>query len=284
MEHRTKPEWLYIKIRSGPDKRRVESVLEKLALHTVCREANCPNLMECFCRHTATFMILGRHCTRNCSFCNVENGLPEPVNPAEPGQVAAAVRELGLKHAVITSVTRDDLPDGGAAHFAAVIAQVRAANPGVTIEVLIPDFQGSSSALRQVINASPEILNHNIETVPRFYPVVRPRALYGRSLNIFKEVKTRTSTIQTKSGIMLGLGETEPEIIAVMQDLHNAGCDFLTIGQYLSPSPKHYPVQEYLHPDVFQKYRNIGLKLGFKAVTAGPLVRSSYHAEEQLDR
>jgi lipoic acid synthetase len=282
LERLRKPEWLKIKIRSGPDKLRVESVLERLTLHTVCEEAGCPNRMECFSRQTATFMILGKYCTRNCSFCNVENGLPEPVNPGEPGRVAAAVKELGLKHVVVTSVTRDDLPDGGAGHFAAVISGVRNQNPEVTIEVLIPDFQGNLRALKQVIAARPEIINHNIETVPRLYSEVRPQSVYQRSLNLLANIKEQGDSILTKSGIMLGLGETEPEIISALKDLRRVNCDFLTIGQYLAPSAKHHPVVSYIHPDVFKKYHTIGLEFGFKAVFAGPLVRSSYQADKML--
>jgi lipoic acid synthetase len=212
----------------------------------------------------------------------VENGLPEPVGPEEPLKVAAAVGELGLKHVVITSVTRDDLPDGGAGHFAAVIAKVRDLNPGVTIEVLIPDFQGNSSALGRVIAAEPEIINHNIETVPRLYTSVRPEASYRRSLKLLADIKAQNSLIHTKSGIMLGLGETESEILSVLKDLRQANCDFLTIGQYLAPSAKHHPVIEYVHPDIFERYKAIGLELGFKSVASGPLVRSSYYADKMI--
>lgn len=280
MERLPKPRWLKIKIRSGYDKIRVESVLERLSLYTICREAGCPNRMECFSRQMAAFMILGRYCTRNCSFCNVENGTPEPVDPEEPGRIAAAVRELKLRHVVITSVTRDDLPDGGAGHFTAVISEVRKRNPEVTIEVLIPDFQGDFRALKQVITARPQIINHNIETVPRLYSEVRPQSLYRRSLKLLADIKDQKVPIFTKSGIMLGLGETEPEIISVLKDLRRVNCDFLTIGQYLAPSSKHHPVVAYIHPDIFKKYQTISLEFGFKSVASGPLVRSSYQADK----
>lgn len=282
LEHLRKPEWLKIKIQSGADKSKVESVIDRLTLHTVCREAGCPNRMECYSRKTATFMILGKYCTRNCSFCNVENGLPEPVDGDEPGRVAVAVGELDLKHVVITSVTRDDLPDGGAGHFAAVIAAVRKRNPGVTIEVLIPDFQGSTAALQRVIEARPEIINYNIETVPRLYPEVRPQSEYKNSLQLLSEIKSGKAFLFTKSGIMLGLGETEPEIISTLKDLRRVNCDFLTIGQYLAPSGKHHPVVAYIHPGIFKKYETIAREFGFKSVASGPLVRSSYHADKML--
>jgi len=288
VERLPKPEWLKIKIRSGPDKRRVEAVIDRRSLHTVCQVAGCPNLMDCFSRGTATFMILGQYCTRNCSFCNVANAPPEPVDQLEPARVAAAVRELGLRHVVITSVTRDDLPDGGAGHFAAVITAVRGTNPGVKIEVLISDFQGDYYALKRVITARPEIINHNIETIPRLYSEVRPQADYRRSLKLLAGIaharaQAQENLIIAKSGIMVGLGETEPEVISVLQDLRRANCDFLTIGQYLAPSRKHHPVIEYLRPEVFERYQAISLELGFKAVISGPMVRSSYHAEQMLN-
>jgi lipoic acid synthetase len=281
MEQR-KPEWLKIKVQSGDEKTAVEAILEQLSLHTVCAEANCPNLMECFNRRTATFMILGRFCTRNCTFCNVEKGTPSQVDGDEPLHVAEAVRELCLKHVVITSVTRDDLADGGAGQFAEVIRAVKNLNQGVVIEVLIPDLQGDYEALKLVTAANPEVINHNVETVPRLYPEVRPMAVYRRSLALLRNVKEIDPKILTKSGIMVGLGETEPEVVEVCQDLRSVGCDLLTIGQYLAPSRKHHPVVEYIHPDIFAKYRQIGLDLGFKHVASGPLVRSSYHADQAL--
>jgi lipoic acid synthetase len=277
-----KPDWLRIRITAGQHKNEVVELLSRLALHTVCEEANCPNLSECFGRKTATFIILGKVCTRNCTFCNVSKGRVEPVDPAEPLRLAQAVRELGLKHVVVTSVTRDDLPDGGAGHFARVIAAVRELSPEVVIEVLIPDFQGEAAALEQVAAMVPAIINHNVETVPRLYPAVRPMADYRRSLNLFRRVKGFNREIYTKSGMMVGLGETVTEVVRVLEDLREHGCDFLTIGQYLAPSKHHHPVVEYVHPDQFAKYRKIALELGFAYVASGPLVRSSYMAEEAL--
>lgn len=278
--HTKRPEWLKIKLRGGEGIEHVEGLIKSLSLHTVCEEANCPNLMECFSRKTATFMILGRVCTRNCTFCNVTKGQVQPVDLKEPFHVAEAVKELGLKHVVITSVTRDDLPDGGAGHFANVIKSIKEADAKVIVEVLIPDFEGDQDALLKVIEARPEIINHNIETVPRLYPEVRPMAGYQRSLELLKSIKPVDKDILTKSGIMLGLGETEEEVIEVMKDLRSVDCDLLTIGQYLAPSKNHHPVVEYIHPDVFEKYRKTGLDLGFKHVASSPFVRSSYHADQ----
>lgn len=282
MDVKRKPDWLKIKLETGANKQQVETLLKKLELNTVCEEANCPNQMECFNRRTATFMILGKYCTRHCTFCNVTKQIPLPPDETEPKKVAAAVRELNLKFTVITSVTRDDLPDGGAGHFAAVIQQTRAGNPDVLIEVLIPDFQGGSEALAIVVNAAPDVLNHNVETVPRLYPEVRPQAVYERSLRLLEKVKEMNPQMHTKSGIMVGLGEKYSEVLEVFNDLRNAGCDFLTVGQYLAPSKAHHPVVEYIHPDIFADYREKALKMGFKAVASGPLVRSSYHAEQNL--
>lgn len=279
-----KPEWLKIKVRSGGERTKVEEILRKLSLHTVCEEANCPNRMECFGRKTATFMILGRICTRNCAFCNVEKGnlKPHPVDKDEPLHVAQAVQKLGLRHAVVTSVTRDDLPDGGAGHFAAVIGEIKRLNAGVAVEVLIPDFRGDYDSLRTVVNAAPEIINHNIETVPSLYPSVRPKALYERSLELLTRIKAIDAGIFSKSGIMLGLGEKKEEVLAVFRDLRDAGCDFLTVGQYLAPSRSHHPVIEYVRPEAFKEYEEIALKMGFKHVASGPLVRSSYRADDAL--
>lgn len=278
-----KPKWLKIKIQGGREKASVEALLDKLSLHTVCEEANCPNRMECFSKSTATFMILGRICSRRCTFCNVQKGSPELIDLNEPGNVANAVAKLKLKHVVITSVTRDDLPDGGAAHFAAVLEEVKKRNKKITTEVLIPDFKGNKKALDCLIQSKPEVINHNVETVPRLYPSVRPKAVYTRSLELLQYVKTTDKTIFTKSGIMLGLGETEEEIFHVLKDLRSVACDFLTIGQYLAPSRLHHPVIEYIHPEVFEKYRRAALKFGFKHVASAPLVRSSYHAQEALE-
>lgn len=277
-----KPEWLRVRLTNGTERKEVVDILKRLSLHTVCEEALCPNLLECFGRKTATFMILGKYCTRNCTFCNVTKNNPETVDKDEPLHVAEAVRDLNLKHVVITSVTRDDLPDGGASHYAAVIGKVRELNPKVIIEVLIPDFTGSYESLKTVIDAHPDILNHNIETVPRLYSEVRPMAIYKRSLALLENVKKMSTDIYTKSGIMLGLGETQEEVIEVFKDLINVGCDFLTVGQYLAPSKQHHPVVEYIHPDMFEMYKNKALELGFKYVASGPLVRSSYQADKAM--
>lgn len=272
-----KPDWLRISLSRAKGLTEVKKMLRKHSLNTVCEAAACPNMMECFNRKTATFLILGKVCTRNCRFCNVEGGKPDPVDHQEPEHVAAAVQELGLRHAVITSVTRDDLPDGGASHFAGVIE--RLASLDVNVEVLIPDFQGDMLALSQVVEAVPDIINHNVETVPGLYPLVRPGAEYARSLDLLARVKSMDPGIYTKSGIMLGLGETETQVLEVLSDLRLSGCDMLTMGQYLAPSAGHFPVAEYIHPDFFEKMRIKALDMGFKHVASGPLVRSSYHAD-----
>jgi len=258
----------------------MEKLLRGLHLHTVCESALCPNIGECFGRGTATFMILGDVCTRGCRFCAVRKGKPAPPDPEEPERVAEAARRLGLKHVVITSVTRDDLPDGGASHFVATIEAVRCRLPDATIEVLIPDFGGSLRALEQVIAAGPEVINHNLETVPRLYPLVRPRADYRRSLGILAWVKRQAPHITTKSGLMLGLGERPHEVEEVLVDLRRVGCDVVTLGQYLQPTERQLPVAEFIPPERFDEYRRQGEKMGFRAVVAGPLVRSSYRAEE----
>jgi lipoic acid synthetase len=283
MMYEPKPEWLKIRIRSDRNKEQVKEILERLSLNTVCKEANCPNLMECFCSKTATFMILGRTCTRNCTFCNVTKGITENVDAAEPAHVARAVKELGLKHAVVTSVTRDDLTDGGAGHFAEVVREINQMNPGVTVEVLIPDFQGDKEALRKVLEAKPDILNHNFVTVERLYPEVRPMASYGRSLKLLEEAKDIDSSILTKSGIMVGLGEKKEEVLQVFEDLRKSGCNLLTIGQYLAPSKSHHTVVEYIHPDLFDEYKKAALKIGFEHVVSSPFARSSYHAAEVFE-
>jgi lipoic acid synthetase len=278
-----KPEWLKIKYHSTIEMGEVQAILKGLSLHTVCEEAACPNQLECFGRKTATFMILGRICSRNCTFCNVEKGVITGFDEAEPIRTAEAVEALKLKHVVITSVTRDDLQDGGAGHFAKTISEIRKKTPQVIIEVLIPDFQGDRDALLKVIEAKPEIINHNIETVPRLYSEVRPMAIYERSLELIKRVKDLSTGIMTKSGIMVGLGEREEEVIEALQNLREADCDLLTIGQYLAPSKKHHPVVEYIHPDLFKKYEEIGMEIGFKHIASGPLVRSSYHADKAFN-
>jgi lipoyl synthase len=280
--YQAKPEWLKIKSYSNESRTEVEELLGKLSLHTVCEEANCPNMIECFCNKTATFMILGKVCTRNCTFCNVLKGDTEKVDQNEPIRVAEAIVKLGLKHAVITSVTRDDLEDGGAGHFASVIEEIRTLDHKVIIEVLTPDFQGDIDALKKVIHAKPDILNHNIETVPRLYKEVRPMAIYERSLKFLNDSKKLDNTILTKSGIMVGLGEEKAEVVSTMKDLRENYCDLLTIGQYLPPSKNHHPVIEYVHPDIFEEYRLTALGLGFKHVASGPLVRSSYQAHKEL--
>ncbi|NMB26983.1 MAG: lipoyl synthase [Tissierellia bacterium] len=275
-----KPDWLKVKIPNGAESNAVNEILNRLSLNTVCKEANCPNIMECFSKKTATFMILGSQCTRNCKFCNVTKGKPELVDEEEPINVANAVNELGLKYVVITSVTRDDLKDGGAGHFVRVIESIKDMNNDTIVEVLIPDFKGDEMALQKVVKAKPEVINHNVETIPRLYSTVRPMAIYERSLKLLENVKKMDKDILTKSGIMLGLGEKEEEVIELMKDLLKVDCDMLTIGQYLAPSKNHHPVIEYIHPDQFKRYEEIGMELGFKFVASSPLVRSSYHAAE----
>lgn len=277
---RRKPEWLKVKYRNTDEVIEVRNILRTLSLNTVCEEASCPNLMECFGRKTATFMILGKYCTRNCTFCNVEHNRPQHVDPEEPVKVAEAISKLNLKHVVITSVTRDDLPDGGAEHFAQVITEIKKRDQQVIVEVLISDLKGNVSALAQIIQAKPDIINHNIETVPRLYEAVRPQAIYQRSIQLLYQVKLLEPNMLTKSGIMVGLGETPSEVEDVLADLRQADCDLLTIGQYLAPSKDHHPVVEFITPETFEKYKRIALDLGFKHVASGPLVRSSYHADQ----
>lgn len=278
--YKRKPDWLRVKIQGSSTSHNVEAMVEGLSLHTVCVEANCPNRMECFNRKTATFMILGRHCTRNCAFCNVTHSEPTPVDAQEPEKVADAVVKLGLRHAVITSVTRDDLPDGGAAHFAAVVRAIREKAPAVAVELLIPDLQGSSAALKTVMESKPHVLNHNVETVPELYSAVRPQADFKQSVELLRQCKDINPAIKTKSGIMLGLGETHEQIVFVLNALREAHVDLLTIGQYLQPSDAHYPVQEYITPEVFEELKQLALEMGFESVASSPLVRSSYHADE----
>ncbi len=279
-----KPEWLRIKMQGGENLNHVQKTLDKFGLTTVCHEASCPNRMECFSKSTATFMILGSICTRGCTFCDIETGSGQNVDKQEPRHIADAVKALKLKYVVVTSVTRDDLSDGGAFHFANVIGEIKKASPSASIEVLIPDFKGSLEALNTVIKANPIIINHNIETVPGLYKAVRPQAKYEQSLELLRRVKDRTDKIYTKSGIMVGLGETQEEVLKSLRDLRDAKCDFLTIGQYLAPSKKHHPVIEYVHPNVFEIYRKAALELGFKDAACGPLVRSSYKAHEMLEK
>jgi lipoic acid synthetase len=277
-----KPEWLKVKVQANQGKKEVEHLLQALALPTVCQEARCPNLMECYSRKTATFLLLGQNCTRHCAFCTISKGQPQPQAADEPLRVAQAVAKLKLKHAVLTSVTRDDLPDGGASHFAAVIAAVKDQNPDTTVEVLIPDFQGDAQAIETVVTAEPDVINHNIETVPRLYPVIRPEANYKRSLALLALVKKLAPRILTKSGLMVGLGEMEAELEQVFRDLRASGCAALTVGQYLPPSRHHRPVTAYITPAQFARYEAYGKKIGFRHVAAGPFVRSSYRAAEAL--
>jgi len=273
-----KPAWLRRKLPSGPVYERIRSMIGKDRLHTVCQEANCPNQFECFSAHTATFLILGATCTRNCRFCNIADGRPGPLDPDEPRRVAEAAAKMNLRYVVVTSVTRDDLGDGGAAHFAATIDALREKIPEVRVELLIPDFQGVRSDLETVLAARPDVLNHNMETVRRLYPGVRPQANYGRALELLARVKRIDPAIPAKSGIMLGLGETEEEVRQVIADIYHAGCRMLTIGQYLQPTPRHLPVVDFIPPDEFDRWREFALGLGFEKVASGPFVRSSYHA------
>ncbi len=275
-----KPPWIRSRLPAGEAYHRVRELMSRQGLHTVCREAACPNLGECWSSGTATFLILGDVCTRNCAFCAVKTGNPGgvPVDPSEPLAVAEAVAAMELRHAVITSVTRDDLPDGGAQVFAATIRAVRDRVPGCTVEVLVPDFSGDSEALDVVLDAHPEVLGHNLETVLRLYPRVRPRAQYRRSLDLLEAAKKKRPDLLTKSGIMLGLGEIPREIFRVMEDLRGVHCDILTLGQYLRPSIRKLPVERYYPPREFEALRKAGMDAGFRWVEAGPLVRSSYHA------
>ncbi len=277
-----KPEWLRVKVQSGQKLNEVNQLVKDLKLNTVCLEANCPNKMECYSRKTATFMILGRNCTRNCTFCNVTKEIPDPVNLEEPANVAKAIQSLGLKHAVITSVTRDDLDDEGAHQFANVVKEIKSLTPGVTVELLIPDMNGRPELLDIILSSDLDVFNHNIETVPTLYDKIRPMASYQRSLDVILYAKSKKPYLLTKSGMMLGLGETEDEVIQVMRDLKAFGCDILTLGQYLQPSKEHVALVEYITPRQFDKYKEIALDIGFKSVASAPLVRSSYHADELI--
>lgn len=274
-----KPSWLKVRIPGGPEYSSVRKQVDEHKLHTVCESAKCPNLGECWARGTATFMILGDVCTRSCTFCNIKTGKPTELDWDEPSRVAEAVRLMGLSYAVITSVARDELADGGSAVWAATIRKVREVNPHCRIETLIPDFKGSVECLNTVLDAQPDILNHNVETVPRLHPIVRPQAKYPRSLQVLERAKARG--FFTKSSMMLGVGETPDEIFQVMQDLRKIDVDIITFGQYLQPTPSHLPVDRYLPPEEFEDWKKRGLELGFKSVVSGPLVRSSYHADEQ---
>jgi lipoic acid synthetase len=275
-----KPHWLKKRLPTGPEYEKVKELIGKDRLHTVCQEAKCPNMWECFSQQTATFLIMGSRCTRNCRFCSVAQGPVEPPDPAEPGRVAGAARQMGLSYVVITSVTRDDLADGGAAFFAETIEAVHRRIPSARVEVLIPDFQGSAAALQTVLAARPDVLNHNIETVPRLYTLVRPQARYQRSLQLLSRVQKYASGLPIKSGLMLGLGESSEEIRSTLKDLIDAGCRILTLGQYLQPSKAHLPVKRFVTPEEFEQWRQIAIEIGFSEVASGPFVRSSYHAKE----
>jgi lipoic acid synthetase len=279
-----KPPWLKKRLPPFEDLVKVKSILDATELHTVCEEARCPNLGECFSNGTATILILGRICTRNCGFCAVEHGVPAAPDEAEPERVAQAVKKMGLRYVVITSVTRDDLPDGGASSFAKTVRAIRSLDRKIKIEVLVPDFRGELSSLTMVLDEGPDVLNHNIETISRLYAEVRPQADYKRSLNLLKRSKDNYPYILTKSGLMLGLGEIREEVIELLKDLRRVRCDFLTIGQYLQPRADRLPVVRYIPPEEFEEYKKIGEGTGFKSVASGPFVRSSFHASQMFER
>jgi lipoic acid synthetase len=262
----------------------MRSLFDELSLHTICENALCPNLGDCFSNRTATFLLLGDICTRNCTFCAVKKGVPCPVDEKEPQHLAEAVEKLGLRHVVITSVTRDDLPDGGAAHFARTIARLQEKDEGLTVEVLIPDFGGSLRSLKMVVDAHPDVINHNLETVPRLYPQVRPKADFQRSLRLLGQARELDSHIVTKSGLMVGLGETRDELLQAMEELRKVNCDLLTIGQYLQPSAHHHPVVRYVPPEEFVEYESLGKAMGFCDVASVPLVRSSFNAAQLYEK
>jgi lipoic acid synthetase len=274
------PDWLKIRLPRPDTIREVETMMRQKSLHTVCESARCPNLPECWSKKTATFMILGDTCTRSCGFCAIKVGRGLQVNQDEPTEVANVASDLGLKHVVVTSVARDDLPDQGATQFANTIRALHAKNPHTIVEVLTPDFQGKRHLVKTVTDAHPEIFNHNIETIERLHTVVRPQARYERTMRVLQMAKELDPTIYTKSGLMLGLGETREEVVKTLQDLRNIGVDAVTIGQYLRPTMKHLPVVEYIHPDEFAEYETIGEELGFAFVASGPFIRSSYNAIE----
>ncbi len=279
-----KPSWIRSKIIDTQNYVKTKEIINKKNLHTVCQEASCPNISECWSNKHATFMIMGDTCTRACSFCNVKTGKPIFLDPKEPNKIALATKELELKHVVITSVDRDDLEDGGATHFSKVIKEVRKLNKNTTIEVLTPDFLRKGDAYKKVVEANPDVFNHNIETVPRLYRKIRPGSKYLASINLLKSAKKINKKIFTKSGIMMGLGETKNEVLQVMDDLLDANVDFLTIGQYLQPTIKHYPLKRYVHPNEFNDFKEIALLKGFLIVASSPLTRSSYHADEDFSK
>ena len=278
-----KPSWLRVKLPAGKEYHRVRHLMRQHGLNTVCEEAMCPNIGECWSRGTATFLLMGDICTRSCGFCHIKTGRPQTLDENEPVRVAESVQTLHLSHCVLTSVNRDELPNGGAHIFANTIREIRKRVPACTIEVLIPDFKGNRAALKEVMDARPEILNHNTETVPRLYRTVRPQANYQQTLEVLSGAKALDSGAITKTGIMVGLGETKEEILEVMTDLRQYDVDILTIGQYLRPTPLHLPVYRYVHPDEFQTFKEVGQAMGFRWVESGPLVRSSYHAGNQAE-
>jgi len=279
-----KPDWIRSKLINSKEFFLTKSIVNKNKLHTVCQEANCPNITECWSKRHATFLIMGDICTRACAFCDVKTGKPNSLNPFEPIKIAKATKQLNLRHVVITSVDRDDLKDGGAEHFAKVIEETRKLNEETTIEVLTPDFLRKGESYKKVVDANPDVFNHNIETVPSLYVKVRPGSRYFGSLNLLNSVKKINKKIFTKSGIMLGLGEKRDEVLQVMDDLISAKVDFLTIGQYLQPSTKHHPLQKYVHPEEFEELKSIALSKGFLIVASSPLTRSSYHADEDFSK
>jgi lipoic acid synthetase len=278
-----KPDWLKVRAPGSPNYTRLKGLMRELGLHTVCEEAQCPNIGECWHHGTATFMILGEVCTRACAYCAVSHGRPAPADPGEAVRVGRAIEMLGLTYVVITSVDRDDLADGGAAIFAETIRQTRTRRPDCRIEVLIPDFQGKEEPLHTVLDARPDVLNHNVETVPRLYRMARSGGRYSRTLELLDRSRHYAPDIPTKTGLMVGLGEEHDELVATFKDLRHAGCQILTIGQYLRPSAEHAPMTRYYHPDEFRELKRIALDLGFVHVESGPLVRSSYHAHETAD-
>jgi lipoic acid synthetase len=275
-----KPPWLRRRMPTGPAYENLRTLLRASRVHTVCQQARCPNIWECFAQGTATFLILGAHCTRSCRFCAVGRGPTDPPDSEEPARVAEAAATMGLTYVVVTSVSRDDLPDGGAAHFARTIEEIRRRLPNALVEVLVPDFCGNPDALRAVVEARPDVLNHNVETVLRLYPLVRPQADYGRSLALLRHAKRYSPGMPTKSGLMLGLGEAVGEVAEALRDLAQVGCTMLTLGQYLQPTPEHLPVARFLSPEEFTTWKRKALDMGFSQVASGPFVRSSYHARE----
>lgn len=279
---RARPEWLKVRLPMGPQVEELRRLMRSKSLHTVCEEAHCPNMAECWGAGTATFMILGDTCTRSCGFCAVKTGKPTELDLQEPARVGDAVARMGVKHAVVTSVNRDELEDGGARMFAETIREIRRQSPGTSVEVLIPDFRGVLEALDTVLAERPEIMNHNVETVPRLYSRVRPQARFERSLEVLRRIKERAPGLVCKTGIMLGLGETKDEVATTMRAIAEQGTDVLTIGQYLRPSPEHLPIERYWTPAEFVELRDIGMTMGFRHVESGPLVRSSYHAERHV--